>query len=90
MATEPTTPEAPAATAGAPAEDKKRRRSDKCRFCRMDFPPDYKDVDMLARLLTGQGKLFSRKRSGNCAFHQRMLGRAVKQARQLALLSYVG
>lgn len=89
MATEETTPDAPAAPA-APAAEKKRRRSDKCRFCRMDFPPDYKDVDMLARLLTGQGKLFSRKRSGNCALHQRMLGQAVKQARQLALLSYVG
>jgi small subunit ribosomal protein S18 len=88
MTTETTDPGTPAA---APVpEDKKRRRSDKCRFCRMDFPPDYKDVDMLARLLTGQGKLFSRKRSGNCAFHQRMLGRAVKQARTLALLSYVG
>jgi small subunit ribosomal protein S18 len=44
----------------------------------------------LERLCSQQGKLYSRKRSGNCARHQRQLKAAVKQARYLGLLPYVG
>jgi len=51
---------------------------------------DYKDVDTLQKLITAQGKLFSRKRSGNCAKHQRSLKRAIKRARYMALIPYVG
>ncbi len=69
---------------------KRSSRGEKCRFCRTKFPPDYKDVDTLQRLMTGQGKMYSRKRSGNCAHHQRQFAVAVKQARFLALLSHVG
>lgn len=73
-------------------DDRKGRRGrpEKCRFCRSEFPPDYKDIDTLERLITGQGKMFSRKRSGNCAHHQRQFALAVKQARFLGLISYVG
>jgi small subunit ribosomal protein S18 len=51
---------------------------------------DYKDVRTLHKLNTPQGKLYSRKRSGTCAAHQRQVKRAVKRARFLALLPYVG
>jgi ribosomal protein S18 len=51
---------------------------------------DYKEVRTLQRLSTPQGKLFSRKRSGTCATHQRQVKRAIKRARFLALLPYVG
>ncbi len=51
---------------------------------------DFKDVRTLQRLTTPQGKLFSRKRSGTCATHQRQVKRAVKRARFMALLPYVG
>ncbi|HYC78105.1 MAG TPA: 30S ribosomal protein S18 [Planctomycetota bacterium] len=51
---------------------------------------DYKNVDLLARFLTPQGKLFSRKRSGNSQPAQQRLKVAVKYARQLALIPYVG
>ena len=62
----------------------------RCRFCRdKNRPIDYKDVETLKRLCTAQGKLFSRKRSGNCAKHQRQLKRAVKRARTMALLPFV-
>ena len=58
----------------------------RCRFCRDDVESvDYKDVDTLKRLTTAQGKIFSRKRSGNCAKHQRRVKRAVKRARIMAL-----
>jgi small subunit ribosomal protein S18 len=63
----------------------------KCRFCKDKITKvDYKDVRTLHRLSTPQGKLFSRKRSGTCAAHQRQVKRAVKRARFMALLSYVG
>ena len=63
----------------------------KCRFCKDKVAlVDYKDVRTLHRLNTPQGKLYSRKRSGTCAAHQRQAKRAVKRARFLALLPYVG
>jgi small subunit ribosomal protein S18 len=62
----------------------------KCRFCREKVGEiDYKDIATLSKLTTQQGKMFSRKRSGNCAAHQRSVMRAVKRARFMALLPYV-
>ena len=51
---------------------------------------DYKDIQTLQKLTTGQGKLFSRKRSGNCAKHQRQAKLALKRARYMGLMPYVG
>lgn len=66
-------------------------KKQKCRFCRAGFEvADYKDVRLLQRLCTPQGKLFSRKRSGNCAKHQRQMKIAAKRARFIALLPYTG
>lgn len=65
-------------------------RETRCRFCRDRVTKiDYKDVPTLQKLVTNQGKMFSRKRSGNCARHQRQLKRAVKGARFMALMGYV-
>lgn len=76
---------------------KKELRSTKnrCRFCTKEGCPrpafvDYKDVSSLKKLMSGQGKLFSRKRSGLCAAYQRAVSTAVKRARFMALLPYVG
>jgi len=67
------------------------REQAKCRFCRDKVREvDYKDFSALGKLLTQQGKIFSRKRSGNCARHQRSCKRAIKRARFLALLPYTG
>ena len=67
------------------------REQAKCRFCREKVREiDYKEVAVLSKLTTQQGKMFSRKRSGNCAKHQRSAIRAVKRARFLSLLPYVG
>ena len=68
------------------------RTGRKCRFCRgelMGVTVDYKDIRTLGKLVTAQGKLFGRKRSGNCAKHQRRMKLAVKRARFLALMAYV-
>ncbi len=68
-----------------------RRPQDRCRFCREGVKRiDYKDIGILHKLTTSQGKLFSRKRSGNCAKCQRMARTAIKRARFLALMPYVG
>jgi small subunit ribosomal protein S18 len=63
-------------------------RKKKCRFCRSktNNTVDYKDFNGLRKLTTLHGKIFSRKRSGNCTTHQRQLKVAVKRARFLALL----
>ena len=47
-------------------------------------------MGILGRYVTPQGKIHSRKRSGVTAFYQRQLAIAVKRARFLALLPYVG
>lgn len=75
------------------ARDRKKKFREilKCRFCRDKVAEiDYKDVHILQKLVTSQGKLYSRKRSGNCARHQRQVSGAVKRARFLGLMSYVG
>jgi small subunit ribosomal protein S18 len=63
----------------------------KCRFCREKAEEiDYKDLTVLYRLVSSQGKQFSRKRSGNCATHQRLARRALKRARFIGLLPFCG
>lgn len=62
-----------------------------CRFCRDKIDAvDYKDLESLQKLVSSQGKHFARKRTGNCATHQRSSRRAIKRARFLALLPFTG
>lgn len=69
---------------------KRFKKTSKCRFCRMGIREvDYKDIQNLSKLVTNHGKIFSRKRSGNCATHQHSVKRAIKRARFMALLPYV-
>jgi small subunit ribosomal protein S18 len=72
-----------------------RNRKNRCRFCTPEGCPrpayvDYKDLGLLKKMCTNQSKMFSRKRSGNCAAFQRAVSDAVKRARYMALLPYVG
>jgi small subunit ribosomal protein S18 len=65
------------------------REQTQCRFCREGVKYiDYKDIDVLQKLLTNRSKIFSRKRSGNCAGCQRKVKTAIKRARFMALLPY--
>jgi small subunit ribosomal protein S18 len=50
---------------------------------------DYKDTESLRKMVSGNGKLLSRKRTGATAMEQRMIAKAVKRARYLGLLPYV-
>jgi len=65
------------------------REQTQCRFCRGKVKyVDYKDIEVLQKLLTNRGKIFSRKRSGNCAKCQRKVQTAIKRARFMALLPF--
>ena len=50
---------------------------------------DYKDVRKLQRFLTERGKILPRRATGLTAKQQRQVSRAIKRARQIALLPYV-
>ena len=63
----------------------------RCRFTRLGVEfVDWKDVGTLQRLCTGQGKVLGRKRSGSTAGFQRKVSQAIKRARFMGLLPYVG
>lgn len=49
---------------------------------------DYKSVDDLRRLMTPNGRIYSRKRLAISAREQRMVSQAIKRARMMALLPY--
>jgi small subunit ribosomal protein S18 len=51
---------------------------------------DYKDTAYLSKFLTPQAQILSRKRSGFCSQCQRELKKAIKQARHMALMPFVG
>lgn len=58
-----------------------------CRLCESNVKYiDFKDVDLLRRYQTEQGKILPRRITGNCYVHQKMLRVAVKRARNLALV----
>ncbi len=60
-----------------------------CQFCAEKATAiDYKQIDLLRRFVTEQGRIRSRRQTGNCARHQRILASAVKRARHIALLPF--
>ncbi len=75
---------APAGAAGGG-----RRKS--CFFCKDKVDEvDYKNINQLRRYISEKGKIRSRRISGACRKHQRQVAVAVKRAREMALLPYVG
>jgi small subunit ribosomal protein S18 len=62
-----------------------------CRFCAdASLSIDYKDSKTLSHFITERGKIIPRRISGSCAKHQRALNEAIKRARTIALLPFVG
>lgn len=61
-----------------------------CFFCseKIDYI-DYKDVGLLRKYMSDRAKIRSSRVTGNCVQHQRKVARAIKNARELALLPYV-
>src|SRR4051794_23923441 len=65
------------------------RRKKVCRFC-VDKVDDinYKDTKTLGSFVSERGKITPRRISGVCTPHQKRLSEAIKQARNIALLSF--
>jgi len=62
-----------------------------CQFCVDKVQHiDYKDVPRIRRFVSEWGKIESRRKTGTCSPHQRMLSLAIKRARFLAFLPYTG
>ena len=53
-------------------------------------PLDYKNIAYLTKFMTPNGKIQSRKRTGFSGQNQRLLTTAIKRARMLALMPFVG
>ncbi len=51
---------------------------------------DYKNVDLLQRLITSQGKIYSRKRSSSCARAQQRIKSEIKKARIMGFVPFAG
>ncbi|MFA5310812.1 MAG: 30S ribosomal protein S18 [Candidatus Omnitrophota bacterium] len=62
------------------------------KFCRLCVDKvkslDYKDGKRLEAFITERGKIVSRRYSGNCAKHQRLIAEAITKSRFVSLLPY--
>ena len=73
---------------------KKYRKPSKkkvCAFCVAgEKTIDYKDIAKIRKYVTEKGKILPRRQTGVCSHHQRELATAIKRARNMALLQYLG
>ena len=53
-------------------------------------PLDYKNIEYLSKFIMPTGKIVGRRRTGFSGQNQRMLANAIKRARFLSLMPYVG
>ena len=66
-----------------------RSRRKVCQFCAdKNKEIDYKDTQTLKKYISDRGKILPRRISGNCSKHQREMTKAIKRARQVALIPY--
>lgn len=69
---------------------KMRPRKKVCLFCKnKNQVIDYKDVELLKKFISPNGKIAPRRVTGSCAKHQREIAVAIKRARQMALLPFI-
>lgn len=73
----------------APRRGGRSRRRKVCYFTSNGITHiDYKDVDLLRKFISERGKILPRRVTGTSAKYQRKLTRAIKRARQMALLPF--
>jgi small subunit ribosomal protein S18 len=74
---------------GGPGGRKFFRRKKVCKFCTEKIDAiSYRDVRLLQGFVAERGKIVPRRLTGVCPEHQRRLTRAIKQARNIALLPF--
>jgi small subunit ribosomal protein S18 len=65
------------------------RRPRICQFCAdKSIVIDYKQIELLRRYISEGGKIRPRRETGACAKHQRLVAKAVKRARHMALFPF--
>ncbi|MCA1831069.1 MAG: 30S ribosomal protein S18 [Actinomycetota bacterium] len=61
-----------------------------CPFCKDKARYiDYKDTQALRKFLSDRGKIRARRVTGACQQHQQDIAKAIKNAREMALLPYM-
>lgn len=73
---------------GGKGRAKRRRKVSYLTINKIDTV-DYKDVPILRRYINDRGKMLPARQTGNTAKQQRMIARAIRRARELALLPFV-
>ncbi|NQW36359.1 MAG: 30S ribosomal protein S18 [Flavobacteriales bacterium] len=74
-----------------PLDIETRQKTKYCRFTKNGIKYiDYKDADFLMYLVNEQGKILPRRLTGTTLKFQRKVAQAIKRARHLALMPYVG
>ena len=74
-----------------PERGGRRPKKQTCEFCESrDWKIDYKDVASLRKFMSDRAKIRSSRVTGNCPRCQRKIARAIKNAREMALLPYLG
>lgn len=88
---EPEHDESDPATEGRGGERAKRRGRRRVSYLTLNKieSVDYKDVGLLKRFISDHGKIIPARHTGNTAKQQRMIARAIKRAREMALLPFV-
>lgn len=68
-----------------------RKKRKKCYFLTNNIQTiDYKDVDLLRRFVSDNGKILPNRLTGTSRKYQRILTKAIKRSRQAALLPFAG
>ncbi len=70
---------------------KQQNKKKVCIFCQdKNAVIDYKDANRLRKFIAEGGKILPSRQTGTCARHQRELTVAIKRARNMALLPFMG
>ena len=74
-----------------PEQPRGRVKKRFCYFCteKVEYI-DYKDTPVLRKYMSERAKIRARRVTGNCPRHQREVAVAIKNAREMALLPYLG
>ncbi|MHB1660797.1 MAG: 30S ribosomal protein S18 [bacterium] len=60
-----------------------------CRFCGdANLKIDYKDSRLMRNFVSERGKIMPRRITGNCAYHQRRISKAIKISRTVSIMPY--
>ena len=80
---------APRVTTRGRRQDFRRGKPKPCALC-PDGKVDWKDSGFLRKFMSDRGKIRGHRVTGLCPQHQREVAVAIKNAREMALLPYVG